>query len=144
MNGMVWMGIQLFQKVTSFKLNTTLISLAEFVSLINFSPPKLCQKTQRSGPESHYSPSVLKVSLLQEILLFIYSERVFFILIWRLFRAFRVFRTHKVPLKGQISRSHYGKGLLINRYMEGPEKLIERSNLQPTHFHENNQLFSLV
>lgn len=36
MNGMVWMGIQLFQKVTSFKLNTTLISLAEFVSLINF------------------------------------------------------------------------------------------------------------
>lgn len=49
MNGMVWMGIQLFQKVTSFKLNTTLISLAEFVSLINFTllPQALPEKAKK-------------------------------------------------------------------------------------------------
>lgn len=51
----------------SFKLNTTLISVTEFVSFTNFTlHPKLCQKKPRvdlcfvfeSG--SHYSPSVLR------------------------------------------------------------------------------------
>lgn len=59
MNGMVWMGIQLFQKVTSFKLNTTLISLAEFVSLINFTllPQALPEKAKKWARISLFSLS---------------------------------------------------------------------------------------
>lgn len=132
MDDMVWMRIQLFQKITSFKLSTTLTPLTEFVSFINFTLfPKLCPKKQRIVPHSvamllfwdRVSPSppprphhahthsVLRGQPARTTAF--HLEELFNINLesgpTKLFRAFRVFRALEAPLKGQISRRHCGK-----------------------------------